>query len=72
MSVTLQPVESRMASQAGYDAEAQELHVVFSNNDARGVYYGVPPAVGEAVMSASSFGKALHAMVIGQYTYRAA
>jgi len=67
----MQRVESRMASAAGYDSDRNELHVEFTNGT-RGVYYGVPDAVGNAVMGASSFGKALHAMVIGQYTYRPA
>lgn len=45
-----------------------ELHVVFKNGKA-GVYAGVPPDIGEAVVNAASVGTAIHQNVRGRFAF---
>lgn len=54
------PIRSSMAREVGY-ANGQ-LEVMFSDGSI-GTYSGVPPVVYQTLMSAPSFGSALHGLV---------
>ncbi len=53
--VEMQFVESSNIEQVGYDADSMELHVQFKNSGLY-VYFEVPRAIYESLMSADSKG----------------
>jgi hypothetical protein len=69
MAADLRRVYSSHVERIGYDAETQELHVVWSRGNGT-VFAGVPADVSQRVLSAPSIGEALHAEVRGQYQGR--
>lgn len=62
------PVSSSNIAAIGYDSDNAVLEVEF-NNGAVYAYSGVPLAEYEAIMSADSKGKYLHANIKGRYPY---
>ena len=61
-------VFSSHIDRVGYDEASGELHVYFSNGS-EGFYDGVPPEVGESVLSAPSIGEELHRVVRGKFGF---
>lgn len=55
-SVELQPVESTLIKEVGYDEATQTLIIVFVTDDATYEYYDVPKEVYEQLMAAESKG----------------
>jgi hypothetical protein len=55
------PLDSEMASHAGYDAETQELHITF--RDGKTHAYSCSPAQWQAFQAASSKGRWFHANI---------
>jgi len=51
-----------MATSAGYDPDAQEMHVEFPNGSVH-IFQGVPPEKYLEVMGADSFGKAFNELI---------
>ncbi len=62
-------VNSSNVASVGYNAGRQILGVTFLNGSAY-EYMAVPENVFEALWTAGSVGKALHAMVKGHYSYQ--
>lgn len=66
-------VFSSHIEQVGYDPESQELHVHFRGSrntpDRVVIYRDVPPAKGNAVLSAPSIGTALHFSIRGSHDF---
>jgi KTSC domain-containing protein len=59
----LRPVYSSHVDAIGYDAETEELHVVYSRGKTAGIptiYQGVPPEIAAQIAGAPSIGQALH------------
>ncbi len=67
--MTWHVVNSSNVGSVGYNAGRKILGVTFLNGSAY-EYSDVPEAVFEALLSASSVGKTLHAMVKGHYSYQ--
>ena len=68
MPPTLRHVYSSMVERIGYDAEAEELHVVF-NTGRHAVYHDVPEKTAREVLSAPSIGEALNGSIKGQFRF---
>jgi hypothetical protein len=69
----VKPVFSSHVHSVGYDAAKQELTVTWHKDGRAGrtsIYSGVPPHIGNAVVSAPSVGDVLHAHVKGIYDHR--
>ncbi len=60
-------VDSSAFSQVGYNADAQELTLVFRDTGSVYVYSGISPDVGQAFMTAESMGGYYHANIRDQY-----
>ncbi len=65
----MRPVNSRTIDAVGYDAEARELHVHFSEADATYVYRGVEPEVYQNLLDAESKGQYLNEAIKGRYPH---
>lgn len=66
----LTAVDSSAFSQVGYNADAQELTVVFRDTGSVYVYSGISPDVGQSFLNASSLGGFYHANIRDQYESR--
>jgi hypothetical protein len=62
----LETVDSSMIHAVGYDAEAQELEVVFNNGQVWR-YVEVPPEEFEGLMAADSKGRYMRGNILGCY-----
>ena len=62
-------VTSRTIDAVGYDAEARELHVHYSDADATYIYRGVEPEVYENLLKAESKGQYLNDAIKGHYRH---
>lgn len=69
MPVEMKPVTGSNISAVGYDGDAKELHVQFSNGGAY-VYAGVPDETHAGLMAAESVGKYFHAAIRGKFQGR--
>lgn len=61
-------VYSSHVNSVGYDEEAQEMTVEFSNGSV--VVYSVPPDIASSVLSAPSIGEEIWRSVRGQFGFR--
>lgn len=68
MPLIMCKVFSSHVSEVGYDAEAEQLHVKFTNGK-HAVYESVPADVAARVTEAPSIGMALHQFVKGKYLH---
>jgi len=68
MTVTHKPLQSSHIKSAGYDADAEELHVTFKSGGTY-VYRGVPQDDADAFFDAPSHGKHLQNEIIGTYSH---
>jgi hypothetical protein len=67
---TVSAVNSSMLDQVFYNPATQEMTVEFIKGGSSYTYSGVPPEVAEAIVTAPSVGKAMHALVLpDQYPY---
>lgn len=66
---TMEPVSSSMIAAVGYDDEFEDLHVEFVKSGTY-VYSGVPRAVYEDLLHASSIGNYVNQVLIPSYPYR--
>lgn len=67
--VVLQPVESTLIKEVGYDAATQTLTIVFVTDNAKYEYYGVPQEVYEQLMAAESKGSFFTKNIKDQYRF---
>lgn len=66
----LQPVpDSKGIAQMGYDDGAQQYHVQFRAGGPVYIYKGVPPDIAQTVGESESKGKAIQALLVGQYEF---
>jgi hypothetical protein len=68
--VDMQYVQSSSIEQVGYDAEANELHVIFKDSGAHYVYFAVAPEVHEEFLNASSLGNFFNRNIRNAYQFR--
>ena len=65
------PVESSTLTAVGYDAEGKLLHLEFCSR-AVFQYFGVPAALHEALLNATSKGSFFNRSIRGRFPYRQA
>lgn len=70
MTVTWQNVFSEVADAIGYDSEAGEMLVQWSETGRISAYKDVPAEVAHACANNYSVGSFLHSEVKGKYTHR--
>lgn len=63
----MEPIESSMFSEVGYDPETETLGVRFAKSGRLFHHSGVPYSTWIDLRAAESFGKAFHALVKKQY-----
>jgi KTSC domain len=63
------PVISSSLQSVGYDYASQTLEIAFQNGSVY-QYFGVPPAVHEELITASSHGAYFNAFIRDRYRYR--
>lgn len=63
------PVTSTCLTSVFYHGDTQELTVQFAKGSSY-TYSGVPEAVAQGLVDASSKGKYMHAHILGAYAYR--
>ena len=67
VEVTLQPVDSTLIAQVGYDEATQQLAIQMHNSSDTYLYKNVPPAVYADLMAADSKGAFYVKNIKGQY-----
>ena len=69
MPTEMKSVYSSHVDEIGYDAEAKELVVKFTNGRTA-IYEEVPPEKASEIMAAPSIGEALSANIRGKFPFR--